>query len=126
MENLPRQHLVIDFDKPGSPLNQNQIRCDYLFVADVPGQLGIVAPLELKKKNVDVSKVKQQLEAGAKVAEGNLPRKTDVDFQPILASVSLRKAENFALKKPNNHVEFRNNSYPIKRMKCNSSLRDVI
>ena len=126
LKNVPQSHLVIDFDKPGSPFNQNQIRCDYLFVAELPSQHGIVAPLELKNKNVDVSKVKQQLEAGAKVAEKILPSNVDVEFEPILASTSLNIAANKALKKKNNRVGFRNHFYPIKRMKCNSPLRDVI
>lgn len=126
LTDLPRSHLVIDFDKPGSPFNQNQTRCDYLFVVESPNKLGLIAPLELKNTKIDVGRIKLQLEAGAKVAENLLPHNMAVSFQPILASASLRKAEKNALKKRNNNVEFRNGSYPIKRMRCKSPLRDVI
>lgn len=34
LEGAPELHLVIDFDKPGSPLREDQTRCDYLFVVD--------------------------------------------------------------------------------------------
>ena len=34
LNDAPEPRLIVDFDKPGSPLGQNQTRCDYLFVAD--------------------------------------------------------------------------------------------
>ena len=126
LEKFSELHLVIDFDKSGSPLDQSQIRCDYLFVAEFPKRLGLIAPLELKSTKISAGRIKLQLEAGAKVAENILPHNMEVDFQPILASTTFHHAERYALKKKNNRIKFRNNSYPIKRMKCNSPLRNVI
>ena len=33
MTNVPTSKLVIDFDKPGSPLKPDKKRCDYLLIA---------------------------------------------------------------------------------------------
>jgi len=33
MTNVPASKLVIDFDKPGSPLKPDEKRCDYLLIA---------------------------------------------------------------------------------------------
>ena len=34
LKDVPERHLIIDFDKPGSPLGTREICCDYLFVAE--------------------------------------------------------------------------------------------
>ncbi len=49
LEGAPEPRLIVDFDKPGSPLGKSETRCDYLFVANGERCAGWIAPLELKK-----------------------------------------------------------------------------
>ena len=50
LSGAPKRRLIVDFDKDGSPLNQNQTRCDYLFIAESDEKFAWVVPLELKKR----------------------------------------------------------------------------
>lgn len=49
MKNMPDPHLIIDFDKPGSPLAQDETRCDFLVIANSHHDFDWVVPLELKR-----------------------------------------------------------------------------
>ncbi len=69
MTGAPTSRLVIDFDKPGSPLATATTRCDYLLVAE-DGQAPLwVAVLELKRGQWHAGKVVRQLRAGASAKE---------------------------------------------------------
>ena len=48
LHGTPRPCLVIDLDRSGSPLGQNDIRCDYLAFVDNVGEMPCVAPVEFK------------------------------------------------------------------------------
>ena len=40
LTNAPNPRLIVDFDKPGSPLSQDTTRCDYLVIAEDQRNLG--------------------------------------------------------------------------------------
>ena len=61
LAGTPQQRLIVDFDKPGSPIGPAAPRCDYLFLADPSCRDLWVAPVELKKGTVDASKAIKQL-----------------------------------------------------------------
>ena len=125
LKNAPQSHLVIDCDKPGSPVDTNQERCDYLFMAEVPGQPGWVAPLELKKKNLDASKVVEQLRAGARVTEKLICDKMKIDFRPTAVSLGIHKMQRNALKENRNYVRFHKHNEPVRLIKCGTPLIQV-
>ena len=125
LRDAPRLRLVIDCDKPSSPVDTNQERCDYLFMAEVPGQPGWVAPLELKKKNLDASKVVEQLRAGARATEKVICDKMKVDFRPTAVSLGIHKAQRNALKENRNYVRFHKHNEPVRLIKCGAPLIQV-
>ena len=129
LKNAPEPRLIVDFDKPGSPLGKSETRCDYLFVANGERCAGWIASLELKKGSLDANEVAKQLQAGAKFAEDAtkefFSRKQNVTFRPIVALAgSTRKSQRERLKK--NKVEFYGHVEVIRRMKCGASLKNVL
>ena len=89
LDGAPQRRLIVDFDKPGSPRDPDETRCDYLFIAEDDAEddakrdakrdaartdgnatpEGWVVPLELKRGRLHARKVARQLQAGAAVAE---------------------------------------------------------
>ena len=123
LKDAPKPHLTIDFDRPGSPLGQRQIRCDYLFVADDTDKSGWVVPLELKSGMIKASTVVKQLNAGARVAERFVPQQKSVNFRPVLASGGgIHKAERKVLKAERSKVQFHGTAEHIRLIKCGSKL----
>ena len=125
LRDAPRLRLVIDCDKPGSPVDTNQERCDYLFMAEVPDQPNWVAPLELKKKNLDASKVVEQLRAGARATEELICDKTKVDFRPTAVFLGINKAQRSVLKENRNYVRFHQHNEPVRLIKCGTPLIQI-
>ena len=119
LTNAPSPRLIIDFDKPGSPLSERETRCDFLFIAEEGNNPGWVAPLELKGGRVDVSEAIKQLQAGASVAEALVSQDLKVNFRPIIASGNIPKAERAALKRT---IRFHGNSMPVRRIRCGAPL----
>ena len=82
LKGAPTPPIMIDLDKPQAPVRQNDPKCDYIFI----GGCGDVwlAPLELKKGELDASKVVKQLQAGADIADAHIiPANEQVQFQPV-------------------------------------------
>lgn len=117
LKGTPQPRLIIDFDKPGSPLSKKTTRCDYLLIAEDAGNRDWVAPLELKKGRLDASKAAKQLKAGAKIAEKLVPDSISVNFRPV-AAVGGSKAERVELRATKNRVWFRGTSETIRLIKC--------
>ena len=124
LRDAPKPRLIIDFDKPGSPLGKHQTRCDYLFVAEVPNKLGWVVPLELKKGRLDASGVVGQLKAGASAAEELVPDTVTVNFRPVVASGG-NKAERAELRLVRNKVRFHGTAEYVRLLKCGDKLIDA-
>ena len=116
-----RERLILDFDEPGPHWDANQERrCDYLFLEEIPDEPGRVRPIELKGNSFRASTVIAQLQAGANVAELLIPPGCDVDLQAILASGSLPKAERKVVL--NATISFRGKARPMKRIRCGADL----
>ena len=127
LRDAPQPHLIIDLDKPGSPLSQNQTRCDYLFVAEVPSNRDWVVPLELKSGGLDAGKVAAQLQAGARAAEKLVQSGRTIRLRPVLAyGGSMHRAERTAMKKKTNWVRFRDYSEPVRQIRCGSPLTPAL
>lgn len=122
LQGAPAIRLIIDCDKPGGPLQQNETRCDYLFFGQDSGQADWVVALELKGRAMDASVVIGQLQAGARAAERPVPPDSSVTFRPIVASKGGRKTERRAMRE--GRVRFRGVSEPVRMVRCGAQLID--
>ena len=122
LNNAPSPRLIIDFDKPSSPLGERDTRCDFLFIAEDGNNPGWVAPLEMKGR-LDVSRAVQQLQAGARAAEGLIPQNAEVNFRPIVVFKGIPKAERTALR---NKVRFREQTEALRLIKCGAPLTQAL
>ena len=126
MQGAPRTRLIVDFDKPGSPLRQNQTRCDYLLVAEGSDGRCWVAPLELKRGRLRTDEVVRQLQAAASAAELFVPSNEPVRFRPVAASGSRHKAEINKLKSKDSKVRFHGHDETVRLMSCGARLAGVL
>lgn len=127
LESAPQSRVVIDFDKPGSPLSERRRRCEYLFVADRDGGGGWVVPVEFKSGSMRVSKVADQLQAGARVAERLVPKGNSISFRPVaVLHDSVNKQQRRDLKEKRNRVRYRGRHEPVRVLRCGDLLSDVL
>lgn len=122
MTGAPSSRLVVDFDKPGSPLAADATRCDYLLVAEGEHAHGWVAVLELKRGRLHAEQVVRQLRAGASAAEKLAPPSEAIRFRPIAASSSTPKHERTKLRNRTNAVRFHGHVEPVRLMSCGAKL----
>ena len=118
LAGLPRQRLIIDLDKPGSPLSQNETRCDYLLLVEFPGEPGSVSAVELKSGRASPGDVRGQLQGGVDAAARLIPSGYAVDLLPVLASQS----DKAGRKRIRATVRFRGKDVPIQRIRCGNRL----
>lgn len=126
LESAPEPNLIVDFDKPGSPLGKKDVRCDYLFVADSEGDRSWVVPLELKKGALKVTKVVKQLHAGASVAERLVSKNRKVEFRPVAVCGRAAKAARNFLKENCNKVEFHGSCNEVRLLICGEPLTKAL
>ena len=126
LRGVPVQRLIVDLDKPGSPLNQNQPRCDYLFVANGDGDVGWFAPLELKRGSLLASEVVRQLQAGATVAEQLVANNDPVRFRPTAAFGSIHKYQRLRLKTHDSKIHFHNQVEAVRLIRCGTPLLNAL
>ncbi len=126
MANAPTPRLVIDFDRPGSPLAKSTTRCDYLLVADGENPHRLVVVLELKRGMLHVDKVVRQLQAGACVAEKLVPQSRTFKFLPIAVVGKLPKYERGKLKDSSAKVKFNGRAEKLRMMRCEQALGDLL
>ena len=97
MKGAPRPHVIIDMDC--KKLGIRGSRCDYLFISKKDQNSAWVVPIELKSGRFDVSKVRDQLQGGARFAQTLLARGDQFDFVPILAhGKPIHRAEMYRLR----------------------------
>ena len=127
LDDAPPSRVVIDFDKPGSPLGKSATRCEYLLVADREGGGGWVVPMEFKSSRMKVSKVAEQLRAGARVAEELVPKASPISFRPVAVVYEpVNKKQRRDLKHPGNAVRYRGCREPVRVLRCGDSLAGVL
>ena len=125
LNGAPSDRLIVDFDKPGSPLGPAAVRCDYLLIAEDDAGAGWVAPMELTRGRGVASKFVRQLRAGAAAAEQLAPRGAAARFRPIAVyGGGLHMAERRALQRSDSQVSFHGVREPIRLMKCGMRLAD--
>ncbi len=127
LEDAPEPRLIVDFDKSGSPLEQSETRCDYLFVANGERCADWIALLELKKGSLDAGKVVSQLQAGAKkVAEELVSPNQKVEFCPTAAFCGTHTIQIKKLREEKNKVRFHSHVEAIRVIKCGASLKNAL
>jgi len=126
MTNAPAERLVIDLDEPGSPIAANDVRCDYLMIAEDGTAKGLVAALELKLGQFKASEIAKQLQAGASAAEQLVPAGWKIRFRPVAVSGRRNRYEISKLKKPQNMIAFRGHREAVRLMSCGESLTKVV
>ena len=120
--NAPGPRLIVDFDKPGSPLAREATRCDYLLVAEGQQEFDWIAPLELKRGQLHADQVVRQLQAGASAAEKLVPRGEPVKFRPVAASGNASKHERKRLRNKGSMIRFHGHTEPVRLMSCGAPL----
>ena len=126
MTDAPSPRLIVDFDKPGSPLAADATRCDYLLVAEGEHAHGWVVVLELKRGRLDVDQVVRQLRAGASAAEKLVPRGEAFRFRPVAAYGSMPKYERTKLRDKANRIRFHKYKERIRLMHCGAKLAKAL
>ena len=128
MAGIKGQHIIIDLDCKDLKLPPNQTKCDYIFLGakERDADKDWVVPMELKKGELDISKVAKQLQGGADVAGQIIPHKANTNFIPVVASGHFSKHERDQLRNRSNNVRFRGRSVIVQRIRCGDSLTQVL
>ena len=112
--------LIVDFDKPGSPIDQNKTRCDYLVAAESESGARWVAILEFKSGKFKNKKLGNQLSASARAMESCISYDPEVFFRPVLAGNGLGKSKRFEIRRIK--VNFHGREYRIQIISCGDKL----
>ena len=121
LAGAPVPRLIIDFDKPSSPLLSSSTRCDYLFIAKGEDNFGWVAPLELKKGRLDAAKVVGQLQEGACAAERLIVPAEPIRLRPVAVTGGpTSKSERNKLKEK--RIRLHGYVEAVRLLKCGDTL----
>ena len=121
-----RPYDVIDMDHSESPAPEGSKRCDFLFIGGYKNQDWVV-PLELKKGQPTVSEIVPQLLAGASIADGIVPRDSEIKFRPVAAyGGELKRHQWNHFRKKVNWIRFRNQSEGVRLIRCGASLEQAL
>ncbi len=126
LQDAPKTRLVVDFDKPGSPLSPSVVRCDYLVVAEGEQAHSWVAVLELKRGKLHAGEVVRQLRAGASAAEKLVPQDETFMFRPIAASGNKHKHDRKELRKQGNRIRFHGTNEAVRLISCGGKLVETL
>ena len=128
MAGIRGQRVIIDLDCKDLKLPSNQTKCDYIFLGakERDADKDWVVPMELKKGDADISEVAKQLQGGANVADRIVPHDASTQFIPVVASSKFSKQERQQLRNKSNNVRFRGRSVIVQRIKCGTSLAQVL
>ena len=122
-----RQSFVIDMDHAESPVDRNQTHCDFLFIGSPSSAHDEwVVPIELKRGGIGAAEAKEQLQAGADIADRLAPHGSDPRFRPIAVSGSMDRYEQIQLRKSLNKIVFRGARMTVVRVRCGSPLADAL
>ena len=122
MTGVTDSRLVVDLDKPGSPVRSDAPHCDYLFIADDENGVGWVAPLELKRGRLRADEVVRQLRGGAATAERLVPAAAPIAFRPVAACGNAPKAERNRLRSKHNRIQLHGRKEAVRLISCGESL----
>ena len=116
--------LIVDFDKPGSPIVRNETRCDYLVVVESESGAWWVAILEFKSgRRFKNKKLENQLSASARAMESRIPYDSKIFFRPVLVCKGLGTLKMHELRKIK--INFHEQPYPIRIISCGDKLSEA-
>lgn len=135
LEKVMPVHLIIDLDKLNASVSPRNTKiCDVLFFSEEGcGELSQVDPwhthwaisIELKSGGASITTVYEQLLGGAKIVDNMLPSNYKGSFRPILAfGGNMPRKQYSDLRR--RRINFRGGKFQIKRVRCNSALRDAL
>ena len=122
LAGVPEPRLLIDLDLPGSPLDEQSVRCDYLLFAGDATRQFLVAPVEFKR--TWRGKAVKQLQAGADESHQHAPAAAAATFRPVAALH--RFGPKMARRALRARVVFRGREEPIRVVICGQSLGSVL
>ena len=126
LKNVPERHLIVDFDKPGSPLGTREIRCDYLFAAEGDDTPDWIVPVECKSgRREKPGHAVRQLQAGATAADALIPAGCDVRFRPVLVARGGKFVRRH-LSRPESRITYRGRRYGIRLIPCGAPLTTAL
>ena len=120
LKDAPSPRVLIDLDHH-SIADQNARRCDYIFIGGSGSAW--VAPMELKSGSPKAGEIVPQLQAGADIADGIVPRGAKVQFMPLAihgGRVAPREIKMFGNRA--NRVRFRDQMREAKLHRCGRPL----
>ena len=120
LRNAPEPRVLIDLDHREAPVGQNDKRCDYIFIGG--SDKVWVAPMELKSGKPEASEIAPQLQAGADVADGIVPRGAKVEFRPLAIYGGSAPRDTRVFRNSAYLIRFRSQSFEIKLRKCRTPL----
>jgi len=135
LERVMPVHLIIDLDKPNAPVSSSSPRKgDVIFFSEKgfgelsqeePWNTNWAVPVELKSGGASITTVYEQLLAGTKVIDKVLATNDECSFRPILAlGGDMPRKQYSDLRRK--RINFRGGRFQIKRVRCNSTLRDAL
>ncbi len=124
LDRMPKgQRVIVDLDRVPSNVASAESRCDFILITDQ----AILAPIELKRGEIDASEAKRQLQAGADFADRRLvPKDRRSVLKPIAFVGHVDRHQRDLLKRQANAIRFRGTSAEIRIAKCQSSLADAL
>ena len=127
LDGAPTSRIIVDLDKPSSPLPPPNQRCDYLVVVEEDSGADCLAPMELKRGRFQLGQFVVQLRAGTRAAERILPAGVVVRFRPVAVyGGSIHKAERTRLRQGYSKVSFRGMRETLRLLKCGSRLTQAL
>lgn len=112
LKGLPNPHVVMDLEHNAAPIDRSKPHCDYLVAyQETNSAADCLVALELKG-TVRTTKVVEQLQAGAAIAERLLGQTPAVKFTPVVVGKA-RPYEYTELKRERSFIRFRNSKKPI-------------
>lgn len=123
--DAPLKRVLIDMDCRSHQIQNDQKRCDYLFIGE-ENNTTWVAPIELKSGRVkSVTVVKSQLEGGTVVANNYLRKSTDFKFVPVLVHGG-KISKDVHRRLLSERIQLRGKRGKIARLKCGEQLAKAL
>ena len=120
MNGAPAQRLIVDLDCATLPIQEDQKRCDYLFIGE-QDNTAWVAPIELKGGSFKVKDVVEQLQGGSNVADSWLPFESPFQFVPVMAYGKGARKKDFSDLR-GSKITLRGKKEKIKLIRCGAEL----
>ncbi len=125
LKGMPNPHVVMDLEHNAAPIARSKPHCDYLVAyQETNTSAGCLVALELKG-TVRTTKVVEQLQAGAAIAERLLAQTPAIKFTPVVAGKA-HPYEYTELKRERSFIRFRNAKEPIKIIGCGDPLTKAL